>query len=202
MSDLTAPQQQRRRRIRRTILFVGLLILLVSIFTVLGVSQVMELGSAAFFFVVVAGVLVLLCFFCGLIAYARAKLLSVQSPDTDTTAPVFYFLQTIHRSVVEDPVPDEAYWLKHDGDKIYVDAKTESEQCPVCLCDMDPNATATGISACCKREIHIKCAQDYFNSIRHVKCVFCRKDIPNSEDPNTTVTTACPSPALPQESSV
>ena len=181
-------------------MFAGLLILLVSVFTVLGVSQVMELGSAAFFFVVVAGVLVLLCFFCGLIAYARAKLLSVHNGDAES-APVFYFLQTIHRAVVEDPVPDEAYWLKHEGEKVYVDEKLDREQCPVCLCDMDATETATGVSACCKREIHVKCAQDYFNTIRHVKCVFCRKDIP-SEDANITATTVCPTPPLPQESSV
>jgi hypothetical protein len=200
----------RRKSWKKTIFFIGILVLLVATFTVLGVSRVMELGSAGFFIVVTAGVLVLLCFFCGLIAYARAKLLSVQTAADPNAGhgtdgremPVFYFLQTIHREVPLDPVPDEEYWMKSGGAEV-VDQELKispDEHCPVCLCEMDPNQTATGVSACCKRLIHVKCAQDYFNSIRHVRCVFCRKDV--EEAANTTLNTTCPSPPVLEHSNV
>jgi hypothetical protein len=195
---------QRRKTWLRSIFFVGVLVLLVATFVVLGVSRVMELGSAAFFFVVTAGVLVLLCFFCGLIAYARAKLLSVQANQETQQAgdtPVFYFLETIHRTVPLEPVADDDYWYKDGCENHEVliedERKGDNEQCPICLCEMDPLQTATGLSACCRREIHIKCAQDYFNSIRRVKCVFCRKDV--EETANTSLITTCPSPPLQEQ---
>jgi hypothetical protein len=194
---------ERRKSWIKTIFFVAILVLLVAAFTVLGVSRVVELGSAAFFLVVTAGVLVLLCFFCGLIAYARAKLLSVHNSTAepnlvgDNQLPVFYYLQTIHREVQLDPVPDDDYWAKTAEEK----EVTDKEQCPICLCEMDKYETATGISACCKREIHVKCAQDYFNSIRHVRCVFCRKDV--EESANVSLNTTCPvSPPLVEHSNV
>lgn len=195
MTVESATAVNRRRKSRtKTVFFIAILVLLVATFTVLGVSRVIELGSAAFFVVVIAGVLVLLCFFCGLIAYARAKLLSVQNAQpiaNQDAIPVFYFLETIHRTVAQDPVPDDEYWLKDAAceEKIF-----QSEQCPVCLCDMHELDAATGISACCKREIHVKCAQEYFNTVRRVKCVFCRKDLDNS-----MTSTACPSPVLAAE---
>ena len=182
---------QRRSTVRRSLLFVGLLVILVSVFTVLGVSQVMELGSAAFFIVVVVGVLVLLLFFCGLIAYARAKLLSVQTlgehdvgQSSFGSVPVFYYLQTIHRQPELEPINDFDYWLKSEpNEPCTLDEEIDDDQCPICLCEIDHKETATGISACCRRQLHVKCAQDYFNTIRQVKCVFCRK---NHEDADTT----------------
>lgn len=199
---MTGLSAGRRKSWMRSIFFIGILVLLVAAFTVLGVSRVMELGSAAFFFVVTAGVLVLLCFFCGLIAYARSKLIAVhgatdpsQTGDRLQSVPVFYFLETIHRTTPQEPVADDEYWSKYEAEK---EVKAEDDQCPICLCDMDRVQTATGISACCKREIHIKCAQDYFNSIRRVKCVFCRKD--HEEAANTSLNTTCPSPPVQEQS--
>lgn len=171
------PTGRRQRTVRRSVFFVTMLIMLICVFTVLGVSQVMELGSATFFIVVVAGVLVLLCFFTALIAYARAKLISVQNLNSPTARlPVFYYLQTIHRPVQLDPVPDTPYWLKTPTRTNIISAK-EVEQCPICLCDMLPSKSPIGVSACCKRQIHIKCAQQYFNTVRQVKCVFCRQEL-------------------------
>jgi hypothetical protein len=190
VSEIPSPPQQRRSTVRRSLLFAGLLVILVSVFTVLGVSQVMELGSAAFFIVVVAGVFVLLLFFCGLIAYARAKLLSVHAMSDDLgqspfeSVPVFYYLQTIHRQPEIEPINDFDYWLKSEpNEPIKVDDGIDDDQCPICLCEIDHKQTATGMSACCRRQLHVKCAQDYFNTIRQVKCVFCRK---NHEDVDTT----------------
>lgn len=213
-AELPTHHSRRKRTVKRSLLFSALLIILVSVFTVLGVSQIMELGSVAFFLVVVAGVLVLLLFFCGLIAYARAKLISVhgigQGEDSQSpiqSVPVFYYLQTIHRPIALEPVNDDNYWLKDDfsGEKIHTDSAfgKDCEQCPICLCEIDHDATATGISACCKRQLHVKCAQDYFNSIRHVKCVFCRRNIDepqNAPDVDTTAATPSPltSPRTPQ----
>ena len=198
LPSMTAP---RRRTLKRSVFFVALLVLLVSVFTILGVSQLMELGSAAFFFVVVAGVLVLLLFFCGLIAYARSKLISVHSlPGDDDggrmqSVPVFYFLQTIHRPQAVDPVKDDEYWLSKDGEKIYLDSKQEAkDQCPICLCDIDPMEATIGVSACCKRELHVKCAQEYFNTIRQVKCVYCRKNVEEFNSNLDGMTTAAPTP--------
>ena len=170
--------------------------MLICVFTVLGVSQIMELGSATFFTVVAAGVLVLLSFFCALIAYARAKLISVQNlnaPSGPHSLPVFYYLQTIHRPIPVDPVPDEEYWLKTKTTGPASIESKEPEQCPICLCDMRPSKSPTRVSACCKRQIHVKCAQQYFNTVRQIKCVFCRKEL-TPEVPASRIT-QCPDPS-------
>ena len=185
---MEAEAPSRRRTVRRSVFFVSILVMLICVFTVLGVSQVLELGSATFFLVVVAGVVVLLCFFCALIAYARAKLISVQNinASSEQSLPVFYYLQTIHRPAKPDPVPDEQYW---ESNMTSPNSK-EPEQCPICLCDMNPaKSAAIGLSACCKRHLHVKCAQQYFNTVRQVKCVFCRKELAK-EAPVTRVTTS------------
>jgi hypothetical protein len=200
ITEVPGPARRKKTWVR-SILFIGILVLLIAAFTVLGVSRVLELGSTAFFFVVTAGVLVLLCFFCGFIAYARSKLLAVhdandpsQNAERLQSIPVFYFLETIHRTIPQEPIPDDEYWCKDDDGE----GKVQEDLCPICLCDMDKVHTATGISSCCRREIHIKCAQDYFNSIRRVKCVFCRQD--HEEAANMSMNTTCPSPPVPEQS--
>lgn len=155
---------------------LSVLVVLICVFTVVGVAHIMELGSAAFFVVVVAGALVLLCFFCGLIAYARARVMAVREAEGhgrhgDLAVPVFYFLQTASHSRSDlRPVNDSPYWSTRE-----LSEKDLLDQCPICLCDFesDPPVRA-GVSQCCDRPLHVQCAKKYFNTVQRIQCPLCR----------------------------
>lgn len=173
-----------RSAIRRPVLMLSVLVVLICVFTVVGVAHIMELGSAAFFVVVVAGAMVLMCFFCGLIAYARARLLAVRiaagdpmNGENDASVPVFYFLQTNPPRTHLAPVDASGFWSSEAPEQVYIEKKNSgviNEQCPICLCDFEITSTLTGTSKCCKRPIHVQCAQKYFNTVQRVQCPLCR----------------------------
>ena len=142
---------------------------------------------------------------------------SRDSANLSPSVPVFYYLQTIHRptdNADQDPVDDAEYWVK--GDEVWMAAYCEKflirnisaksarsvksetskgEVCAICLCDMDPSQTAvTGVSNCCKRAIHIRCAQKYFNVVRRVQCPLCRHVVVS---PNTSTQASSPPPGPP-----
>ncbi len=181
-----------RSAIRRPVLMLSVLVVLICVFTVVGVAHIMELGSAAFFVVVVAGAVVLMCFFCGLIAYARARLLAVRIAagesirnGSSSSVPVFYFLQTSPPRAHLTPVDSTCYWSTEapPNPEVYIQEKKDSssslpvvsnDQCPICLCDFENSPALTGTSECCKRPIHVQCAQKYFNTVQRVQCPLCR----------------------------
>lgn len=157
---------------RKSFVFLSVLAVLICVFTVVAVAHIMELGSSAFFVVVVTGALVLMCFFCALISYARGRLLQRANGTTDGL-PVFYYLQTIHRSSsTQRNIDDDSFWVK--GFYEEEEVKSVEDSCPICLCDIDSIETATGISQCCRKELHVACAQKYFNAIQQVRCPLCR----------------------------
>lgn len=172
------PASNMTSQTRRSFFVFSIVVLLILVFTVVAVAHIMDLGSAAFLIVVVAGAVVLLCFFCGLLAYARSRL-----SQADSNLPVFYYLQTIHR---DNPatihVDDDAYWLQKFEDSPR--SANSKDSCPICLCAIDPMETATGTSNCCKKELHMGCAQNYFNAIGAVRCPLCR--YPESPAPNNS----------------
>lgn len=165
---------------------LSVLVVLICVFTVVGVAHIMELGSAAFFVVVVAGAMVLMCFFCGLIAYARARLLAVRMAVGDNQAsvgmrdsvPVFYYLPTSN-STRTAQVDASCFWMDpHDIQNVSINSEFSdsfNDQCPICLTDIDSiELGQTGVSGCCRRPLHVQCAQKYFNTVQRVQCPLCR----------------------------
>ena len=150
---------------RKSLLAVSLVVLLMCVFTIIAVAHFMHLGSAAFFIVVIASAVVLLAFFCGLLAYSRARL---QAGGLDDM-PVFYYLETARRSDPVRPVDDFEFWASST-----TSLNGQISSCPICLCDVDPIEQATGQSKCCSKELHIACAQKYFNAIQKIQCPLCR----------------------------
>jgi len=177
----------RENSIRRNklIILVSLLFIVICVFIIVGVSRIVEIGSVPFFIIIIAGSMVFMCFFFALVALAKSTTAATISTYHaaltvhDNTlynddnplpqVPVFYFLETIHREDEEDEkiVPDDGYWTNQ-----IIRTESQKDVCAICLCDLD--SINTGVSNCCKRRLHVKCAQKYFNVVQRVQCPLCR----------------------------
>ena len=213
------PQTAREVSLRRNklIILLSVLFVVLCVFIIIGVSNIIQIGSVSFFVFIVSGSLIFLWFFFALISLARVRggrlsmgsshNMTNQTSATQTNidssgglnSPVFYFLQPIRRSdelAIVDPVDDGEFWAKGGdmgGDSKSLDLRgaTTEEPCPICLCEMDLAGNLTGISNCCKRPIHLRCARKYFNVLRRVQCPLCRHAIVS---PNTSTQAATPEP--------
>jgi len=198
-------------RKNKLIILVSLLFIIICVFIIVGVSRIVEIGSVAFFIIIIAGSLVFMCFFFALVALAKSAggtfhataATAASSPIAVSTAinndnplpqvPVFYFLETIHRQEEEKIVPDDGYWNLTPPPMI----RTESQKdvCAICLCDLDTTIN-TGVSNCCRRRIHVKCAQKYFNVVQRVQCPLCRHSTPPTTGDNSLISSSTSPPPV------
>jgi hypothetical protein len=205
-TNLSHSAREQSIRRNKLIILLSILFLAICVFIIIGVSNILQVGSVTFFVVVVAGSLVFLWFFFALLALFKSKRSETGNIiyPTDATVPVYYFLQTIRRpdeEAVLEPVDDTDYWARADGDFVFdqkhllrsqSNKSASGDPCPICLCDMDlVELVDTGISQCCKRPIHFKCARKYFNVVRRVQCPLCRHAVIS---PNASTQAPTPEP--------
>ena len=223
-------------RRNKLIILVSLLFIVICVFIIVGVSRIVEIGSVAFFVIIVTGSLVFMCFFFALVALAksvpnpsstahltvgavirRSTTVSAQGVnDNDDNSslpqvPVFYFLETIHRKPNENGeevknVPDDSFWEIVDHHHPIMSppivtlslkrSESQKDVCAICLCDFETTTNSTGVSNCCKRRLHVKCAQKYFNVVQRVQCPLCRHQTLTPTTGDNSLISSSPSPPV------
>ena len=227
-------------RRNKLIILVSLLFIVICVFIIVGVSRIVEIGSVAFFVIIVTGSLVFMCFFFALVALAKSVPNSsstahhtvgaagivgrsnnssgqgVNDDDDDNNnslpqVPVFYFLETIHRKPNVNGeevknVPDDSFWEIVDHHHPIMSppivtlslkrSESQKDVCAICLCDFETTTNSTGISNCCKRRLHVKCAQKYFNVVQRVQCPLCRHLTLTPPTGDNSLISSSPSPPV------
>ena len=166
---MSSPPQPNFRRLyflsgAATLIVIGLLI---------GTAHLLNLNPSAYFIVIMLGIIIPMIALLLFLTVLRFRSRPPVDSETDHTWAIIYYSSSFGAGRHGVPVDDSEVWKTDSSSPLHREL-SKNPQCAICLTEIDVFQTACAKSKCCSNLFHIRCAQDYFNSIKIMKCPLCR----------------------------